>query len=205
MELLGGLLGEGAAATPAGTWEGGAASPRAADRAPRWLRRRHARRPPSSPARAANKVAGRRGGAAPGAGAFCRDRAPSSNREPAPSAAPGLEGLRSTRPSVERAGRWAGASSAVTPGSGASYPESSCPLHPPLSEASRDPEEGAPGGPPAGMGTRYLVELLDPPDQVRVAGGVLEVDVVCKGSGESMSAVQSPPPTLGSSLWGRVS
>lgn len=48
---------------------------------------------------------------------------------------------------------------------------------PPPGKASRDPEEGA----PAGVGTRYLVELFDPPDQVRVAGGVLEVDVICEG------------------------
>lgn len=97
---------------------------------------------------------------------------------------------------VRRAGGRSGASFPLTPRSGASYPHLFCPPCPPLGQASGDPKEWAPGRTPAGAGTRYLVELLDPPDQVRVAGGVLEVDVVCKGGAvgaESMSAVRSPP------------
>lgn len=38
----------------------------------------------------------------------------------------------------------------------------------------------------------YLVELLDPADQVRVAGGVLKVDVVCKQMERASPVAQTP-------------
>lgn len=87
---------------------------------------------------------------------------------------PGLEGLRSPHPGHCQCG------AGREMGRGILHSHSSVRGAPPhLGKASRDPEEGA----PAGTGTRYLVELFDPPDQVRIAGGVLEVDVVCKGGG----------------------
>ena len=73
----------------------------------------------------------------------------------------------------------------------------------PLPTPTRDPQGwalqgGAPPPPSRDGATRYLVELLDPPDQVRVAGRVLEVDVVCKRARarqprESASRGAGPP------------